>query len=275
MNKAKKPFDVRSGFTLIELLIVIAIIAILAAILFPVFARARENARRASCQSNLKQIGLGLIQYAQDYDETLVRSNYGPTPGGNGGAKNSDPTAGDYKWMDALFPYTKSTQIFDCPSGPQDVARRYTYYRDLGAATSTQYGSYAINVGYVYPDIANFPGPTENVQKPYTKMAALEATSTTAWVFENNSVASPGNIGCNTSGNCPGFFLSAEDPVVRPSVPDLPGNAGGSIYARHLETTNVLFCDGHVKALKLDAIAATAKPRGPFNIWMMLTIADD
>lgn len=62
-------FSSKKGFTLIELLVVIAIIAILAAILFPVFARARENARRASCQSNLKQIGLGILQYAQDYDE--------------------------------------------------------------------------------------------------------------------------------------------------------------------------------------------------------------
>ena len=62
------------GFTLIELLVVIAIIAILAAILFPVFARARENARRAACQSNLKQISLGIIQYAQDYDERLPTS---------------------------------------------------------------------------------------------------------------------------------------------------------------------------------------------------------
>lgn len=61
----------RRGFTLIELLVVIAIIALLAAILFPVFARARENARRASCQSNLKQIGLSVVQYTQDYDETF------------------------------------------------------------------------------------------------------------------------------------------------------------------------------------------------------------
>ncbi len=65
------------GFTLIELLVVIAIIAILAAILFPVFARARENARRASCQSNLKQIGLGIFQYAQDYDEYYCSASAG------------------------------------------------------------------------------------------------------------------------------------------------------------------------------------------------------
>ena len=61
----------RRGFTLIELLVVIAIIAILAAILFPVFAKAREKARQASCLSNVKQMCLALMQYAQDYDETL------------------------------------------------------------------------------------------------------------------------------------------------------------------------------------------------------------
>jgi prepilin-type N-terminal cleavage/methylation domain-containing protein/prepilin-type processing-associated H-X9-DG protein len=100
----------KRGFTLIELLVVIAIIAILAAILFPVFARARENARRASCQSNLKQIGLGIMQYTQDYDETLPYATMG-------GVSPSGQFASDARlWADVLQPYIRSLQVFRCPS---------------------------------------------------------------------------------------------------------------------------------------------------------------
>jgi prepilin-type N-terminal cleavage/methylation domain-containing protein len=74
------------GFTLIELLVVIAIICLLAAILFPVFSRARENAKRATCQSNMKQIGLAMLQYTQDYDERIT--NWGQDSAGNSPGKN-------------------------------------------------------------------------------------------------------------------------------------------------------------------------------------------
>ena len=94
----------KKGFTLIELLVVIAIIAILAAILFPVFARAREKARQTSCLSNLKQLTLGILMYAQDYDETMPYAVIGVMGGQL-----------DYV-LDSVSPYTKNTQINLCPS---------------------------------------------------------------------------------------------------------------------------------------------------------------
>ncbi|MBC8143513.1 MAG: DUF1559 domain-containing protein, partial [Armatimonadetes bacterium] len=102
----------RSGFTLIELLVVIAIIAILAAILFPVFAQAREKARQTSCLSNMKQIGLGLVQYVQDYDElnptAYFHKAFNPASGGT--------ALGYIHWSALLQPYIKSNQIWVCPS---------------------------------------------------------------------------------------------------------------------------------------------------------------
>src|SRR5918994_5557325 len=103
----------RHGFTLIELLVVIAIIAILAAILFPVFAQARAKARQSACLSNMKQLGTGLIMYAQDYDETLPLNDYI----GNGLAPLAgwrDPRAGD-SWASGIYPYVKNLQIYVCP----------------------------------------------------------------------------------------------------------------------------------------------------------------
>jgi prepilin-type N-terminal cleavage/methylation domain-containing protein/prepilin-type processing-associated H-X9-DG protein len=108
----------RHGFTLIELLVVIAIIAILAAILFPVFARAREKARQSSCLSNLKQLGLGLLMYAQDYDERMCYRYY-----------RLDPSvAGGPNWADNLVqPYVKNAQVIICPS---TNAKSYGYAMD-------------------------------------------------------------------------------------------------------------------------------------------------
>jgi prepilin-type N-terminal cleavage/methylation domain-containing protein/prepilin-type processing-associated H-X9-DG protein len=105
------------GFTLIELLVVIAIIALLAAILFPVFARARENARRTSCASNLKQIALGFAQYQGDYDGRLPHA--WDQVGGTGNGFSVNATNGTFEpviWLAKIEPYLKSRQIFTCPS---------------------------------------------------------------------------------------------------------------------------------------------------------------
>ena len=135
------------GFTLIELLVVIAIIAILASILFPVFARARENARRASCQSNLKQIGLGILQYKQDSEERY------PTEG-----------EGAQGWAMAIQPYVKSTQIFQCPSNssikPIDAATAgftdYWYNFNFGGGVNESQLAYPANT------VMNGDGDGEN-----------------------------------------------------------------------------------------------------------------
>ncbi len=124
MNQSPHRTAPRAAFTLIELLVVIAIIAVLAGIIFPVFATAREAARKTTCLSNLKQIGMATLAYAQDYDEVLPAAADGfpgalqegvwmfySVFGGDDGAKaRFIPARG------TLFPYVKSAQIFVCPT---------------------------------------------------------------------------------------------------------------------------------------------------------------
>ncbi len=140
----------RNGFTLIELLVVIAIIAILAAILFPVFARARENARKTNCLSNLKQIGLGFMQYAQDYDETMPLG-CGSRPSQGSGAARCQHVA--------IFPYLKNTQVWVCPSEAGGHAPNATDQVD--ALERNFRGSYVINVPARYKKLATIQQPAE------------------------------------------------------------------------------------------------------------------
>jgi len=140
----------RRGFTLIELLVVIAIIAILAAILFPVFAKAREKARQASCLSNVKQIGVAVLQYCQDYDEKLPQ---GSCVGWNATSPNSHEMG--------LMPYIKNTQVFVCPS-----RQTYTLTNNLVTPPVTYPASYAFNYLLASTSggsMAQIPAPAEMV----------------------------------------------------------------------------------------------------------------
>lgn len=238
----------KTGFTLIELLVVIAIIAILAAILFPVFARARENARRASCQSNLKQIGLGLLQYIQDYDER--------SPGiwsGTNGFNASSTTV--WKWMDSIYPYVKSEQIFDCPSRAT-ASSRYVHQGTLtGSTTTVAYGSYAGNVTHWQQVAMANVNPRRTApfshftSSPYTSVVAqsmFASPATTLWVTDSNpSSNSPYDIAWADTGGATAVGSSGGNRTME------------SLIERHLETTNVLFCDGHVKALKIGELTKT------------------
>lgn len=228
LNKQHKKITCHSGFTLIELLVVIAIIAILAAILFPVFARARENARRASCLSNLKQIGLGVIQYTQDYDEI-----YPPR-------RNTPPGADTqlYSWRTLIYPYVKSTQLFACPSNPNN--RNLTLDSDAPTAFPVSYSCNGVtnNIGGTPPMVVDVG----------TSIAAMPQTAQTILVGESKDFSTQmiinGSAGITGTSN-DNYALSVQG---------------------HLGNSNWLFADGHAKAMKHIATGT------PINMW---TIEED
>jgi prepilin-type N-terminal cleavage/methylation domain-containing protein len=238
------------GFTLIELLVVIAIIAILASILFPVFARARENARRASCMSNLKQIGLGLLQYTQDYDEKFVGSWYSGT-GAQRPDGHSDPSYPYWHWNDSIEPYVKSDQIFDCPS--DTAGNKYIYYKGAGYnAAEVHWGSYGMNSFY-YSGGDNYDSP-RNIN-----LSQLEDPAGTVWVIDGNNFW---EVACSTVADCASDTISG-------SPPQMDG-----IIARHLDTVATLYTDGHVKSLRLDALAKKTAV-GADQIMTAFTVQED
>ena len=202
------------GFTLIELLVVIAIIAILASILFPVFARARENARRTSCLSNMKQLGLGIMQYAQDYDERFPMYR---VP-----AFSSTLTADPYGWADAVQPYVKSTQIFQCPSEPTSPDTSKS-----PGETGSGYTDYALNIwiGGLYIDSGGTGRKGAGIN-----MSTLTAPALTVLNVEYRSYGSASFISENSSNT-----------LVNGRV-DL-----ANLIPRHFNGINLAFTDGHAK----------------------------
>ena len=243
----------RSAFTLIELLVVIAIIAILAAILFPVFARARENARRSSCQSNLKQIGLGVLQYVQDYDEIYPRAWFHiNNVGGNGNATYP-------RWVDVVQPYMKSTQIFVCPSATNQSFRTSQTFpiNTPTNRTAAELGSYAWNSAYFANNGQNAKGLVDG-----PSIAAIESSAETIMALDYDGSSSNTEIAWGATANNPVPNKNVSPPTF------------GSVVARHLDTMNVLYCDGHVKAANVDQLARVGTNITP-NVYRLWSIQDD
>jgi prepilin-type N-terminal cleavage/methylation domain-containing protein/prepilin-type processing-associated H-X9-DG protein len=219
----------KRAFTLIELLVVIAIIGILAAILFPVFARARENARRASCQSNLKQIGLGLIQYAQDYDERFPADSRDTAPG--------EATTNKFLtqftiWADMIQPYIKSTQVFVCPS-----ASKITSPSPPAASVPTSQNG--LIMSYAAASDNNFSAPNYAFalhDEPGVLLSRFTSTAETIMVGEPPDNANR-TIGYKMG---PTGSVLAGDPY---------NNSPGDL---HLGGANYLWVDGHVKWMTPD-----------------------
>jgi len=255
-----RTIETRKAFTLIELLVVIAIIAILAAILFPVFAQVREKARQISCTSNEKQMGLGILQYVEDYDETFPMSQYYDTSGN------------PIDWPEAIYPYVKNGQgavyasgatehngqggIFACPSFPVNQAENYGISNCISRLGAPNVPTTA-TIGAV-------DAPSNEVAL-VEKGAASTADGSGGPNFETDQPYWAGYIACTgTGGTC-----TANDLATLPEnhndlafdFDEAPNSGPHSAAAvpypwpgvmpryRHQTHTNVLFIDGHVKAI--------------------------
>jgi prepilin-type N-terminal cleavage/methylation domain-containing protein/prepilin-type processing-associated H-X9-DG protein len=160
----------QKGFTLIELLVVIAIIAILAAILFPVFAQAREAARKTACLSNLKQLGLGIMMYVQDYDEVFPSVTRGTGPNGGYGATDSWSGSSIFVWGYGIAPYVKSPALYFCPNFKSRVPNVSDLATSQPSGYYGQWQSYGMNFAFgSTPDLGaagDFTVASAEVQTP-------------------------------------------------------------------------------------------------------------
>lgn len=231
------------GFTLIELLVVIAIIAILAAILFPVFAKAREKARQATCTSNEKQIGLAVMQYVQDYDETypftmMIGPGYTPVYA---------------SYMDVLQPYMKSLEVFACPSMPRPA---YTPFTSDPAPGYTPLfpNHYMANWNVLPAYSVGAPNSLASLKRPASTMMMFEAygpDNTTSWLI-------------GLDGNNYNYVTRVRKDRTWPD--------GTPSSLVHSDGLNLVYADGHVKWMREDAFAAEAVAdwNGLPSIWNSL-----
>ncbi|MCC6446268.1 MAG: DUF1559 domain-containing protein [Armatimonadetes bacterium] len=245
----------RQGFTLIELLVVIAIIAILAAILFPVFAQAREKARAITCASNLKQIGLGLGMYLQDYDEMFPPNQQPLTQGCQWASSAGNPML---RWAFLFNPYVKNRDVWKCPSAKE------------------QWG---VLVPSQNPSPCNWPFPEDWKGFVYSigyNFDGLVGSSLASVAFPAQAIA------CADSRHPEAININriawADKCAVcndAKSLPDFKSNqALINSATRHSGGSNICFADGHVKWHRFDALYATWKNAKPDGWTVMRTWCD-
>lgn len=270
---------INSGFTLIELLVVIAIIAILAAILFPVFAQAREKARQAACLSNTKQLGLGLMQYEQDYDECLPY-NY-----------NRYGSAAD-RWYRAMYPYYKSVGVMVCPSKTDTAVSGFLPYvptvtnasatvMNTGPTSPGGYGmSYSISGSYYNPDsLTTYSSPPRalaDIKDSAGTFAFCDTGQARATIANNTDPTTwpKLEVGATDYMTMPPSSWDGKTNYYAQPVPTDSDNYGRRPMARHNGGLSVIYADGHAKWVNIKNFLGVtpARPNGwpygdPNNSW--------
>jgi prepilin-type N-terminal cleavage/methylation domain-containing protein/prepilin-type processing-associated H-X9-DG protein len=243
----------RKAFTLIELLVVIAIIAILAAILFPVFAQAKEAAKKTASLSNIRQIGTGIQLYLSDYDDTIFHAYYFGEAG-----QTSPDNFGAFRWPWLVVPYTKNRDIFRSPSDIKEMSiaicgggcrdPKNPFYGYLWGL----FPSYGLNWFYLAPDYTWNdtlpPSAATSANSRGISMTTLGEPAGTIMLADSTygDPANPTNVGMG--------YYTINPPALWTGAPPLTRSSYGFVWPRHNNAANVVYVDTHAKLTSIGKV---------------------